>query len=150
MLDTMIGAAVEVVAVTDRDRELAVARPSRSVSAVREAARVPARWSAWERCVALRESHRNPKARNPRSSAQGTYQFLDRLWRDSLAAQVAARLRDNGLPRKTARAVDNHLASIEIARWPAVYQTIGFLEVNARGGAYHWRLSGSRCNHLAP
>jgi len=147
MIDHLIGAALEAAtAVTDR--ELHVARPSRSVSAVRQAATVPSRLARWEACVANRESHRNPKARNPRSSAQGTYQFLDRLWRTSLAAQVAARLRDHGLPRHQSRLVRDYLTGHEIATWPAVYQTIGFLEVNARGGSYHWRLAGSSCEGL--
>lgn len=144
MLDLITAAAVEVAS-NDTDRELSVARPSRSVSAVRKAATVPARLAKWEACVANRESHRNPKARNPRSSAQGTYQFLDRLWRTSLASQVAARLRDHGLPRHQSRLVRDYLSAHEIATWPGVYQTIGFLEVNARGGSYHWRLAGSTC-----
>ena len=147
MIETLTGALVEV-ATNDTDRELSVTRPSRSVSAVRDASRVPSRLARWEACVANRESHRNPKARNPRSSAQGTYQFLDRLWRTSLAAQVAARLRDHGLPRTQSRLVRDYLTGHEIATWPAVYQTIGFIEVNQRGGAYHWRLAGSRCEGL--
>jgi hypothetical protein len=144
VIETLTGALVEA-ATNDTDRELSVARPSRSVSAVRDASRVPARIARWEACVANRESHRNPKARNPRSSAQGTYQFLDRLWRTSLAGQVAARLRDHGLPRSQSRLVRDYLTGHEIATWPAVYQTIGFLEVNARGGSYHWKLAGSTC-----
>ena len=144
MLDLLTGAALEVAA-NDTDRELSVARPSRSVSAVRDASRFPASMLAWARCVAERESGGSATARNPRSSAQGRYQFLDRLWRQSLAAQVAARLRDHGLPRPQARLVRDYLRGHEIATWPAVYQDIGFIEVNARGGAYHWRLAGSVC-----
>lgn len=144
MIDTLIHAAVEVATNAD-DREWAVQRPSRSVSAVREASRIPSRWRAFERCVAQRESHRNPKARNPRSSAQGTYQFLDRSWRSGLAFMVAGRLRDNGATKRQAKAVRVWLQSREIARWPATYQTIGFVAVVTAGGSYHWRLAGSPC-----
>lgn len=143
MMDLILHAAVEVAA--DNDRALTVARPSRSVSAVREASTFPRSMVAWAKCVAQRESHGNPKARNPYSSAQGRYQFLDRLWRESLAGQVAARLRDHGLPKPQAAKVRSYLAGREIATWPAVYQDIGFIEVNTRGGSYHWRLAGSRC-----
>lgn len=141
----LIASAVLAGPSADNDRELAVRRPSRSVSAVREAATFPRSMRAWADCVAERESHHNPKARNPASSAQGKFQFLDRLWRTSLAGQVAARLRDHGLPRSAAADVRQYLQRTEIARWPAVYQDIGFIEVNLRGGSYHWRLAGSRC-----
>jgi len=147
VIETLTGALVEVAA-NDTDRELSVARPSRSVSAVRDASRFPQSMTAWARCVAERESGGSATARNSRSSAQGRYQFLDRLWRQSLAGQVAARLRDHGLPRPQARLVRDYLRGHEIATWPAVYQDIGFIEVNQRGGAYHWRLAGSRCEGL--
>ena len=147
MIDTVLGAALEV-ATDNTDRELAVARPSRSVSAVREASRFPASMRAWASCVAQRESGGSPTARNSASSAQGRYQFLDRLWRTSLAGQVAARLRHYGLPKSDATKVRDWLRAHEIAAWPAVYQDIGFIEVNARGGSYHWRLAGSRCEGL--
>ncbi len=143
MIDTILSAAVEVAA--DNDRELSIARPSRSVSAVREASRVPSRWQRFAACVAHRESHNNPKARNPRSSAQGTYQFLDRSWRSGLAHMVAARLHDHGLPWTQAKKVRTYLRAHEIAAWPATYQTIGFVAVVNAGGSYHWRLAGSTC-----
>ena len=130
------------------DREWAVARPSRSVSAIRQAATVPPRWQRFEACVVERESGGSPTARNPRSSAQGLYQFLDRSWRSGLAYMVAGRLRDNGASGPQARAVREWLQRNEIATWPAVYQDIGFIEVVARGGSYHWRLDGSRCEAL--
>lgn len=143
MIDSIIGAAVEVA--TQPDRELSVTRPSRSVSAVRDASRIPGRWRLFEKCVALRESHRNPKARNGSSSAQGTYQFLDRSWRSGLAHMVAARLHDHGLPWTQAKKVRTYLRAHEIAAWPATYQTIGFVAVVNAGGSYHWRLAGSTC-----
>ena len=145
MIDTMIGAAVEVVATADRDREWAVDRPSRSVSAIREATRIPSRWQRFHDCVVKRESGGNPAARNPNSSAQGLFQFLDRSWRDGLAYMVAKRLRDNGASKAQAKAVRVWLQGREIATWPAQYQTVGWVEVVTRGGSYHWRLAGSAC-----
>ena len=144
MLDTIVAAAVEVASNAD-DRQWAVQRPSRSVSAVRNASRVPARWQRFHDCVVDRESGGSPTARNPRSSAQGLYQFLDRSWRDGLSHMVAGRLRDNGASRAQAKAVRSWLAGREIATWPAVYQTVGFVEVVTRGGSFHWRLAGSKC-----
>lgn len=148
MFDALIASAVLMMPSDTTDREWAVNRPDRSVSAVRRASTVPGRWRSYEACVASRESHRNPKARNPRSSAMGTYQFLDRSWRHGLAHMVADRLRDNGLPWVKAKAVRSYLRSHEIARWPATYQTIGFIAVVEAGGAYHWKLAGSPCERF--
>jgi hypothetical protein len=122
----------------------------RPATIVERAAEIPRSMRAWADCVARRESHHNPRARNPRSSAQGRYQFLDRLWRESLAGQVAARLRDHGMPRAVAADVRQYLSRREIARWPALYQDAGFIEVTLRGGARHWYLPGSACNKFAP
>ena len=144
MIETLTGALVEA-ATNDTDREWAVSRPSRSVSAVRDASAVPANLRAFHDCVVARESGGSPSARNPRSSAQGLYQFLDRSWRPGLAYMVADRLRANGATRQQGRAVRSWLAGREIATWPATYQTVGFVEVVTRGGSYHWRLAGSRC-----
>lgn len=143
-LDLLTGAAVEVLANAD-DREWSIARPSRSVSAVRDAVRIPTRWQRFHDCVVQRESGGNPAARNPRSSAQGLFQFLDRSWRRGLAYMVADRLRENGASRAQAKAVRVWLQGREIATWPAHYQRAGFLEVVERGGSYHWRLAGSAC-----
>jgi hypothetical protein len=143
-LEILTGALVEAVA-RDDDREFSLQRPSRSVSAVREAATVPPRWQRFHDCVVQRESGGSPTARNPRSSAQGLYQFLDRSWRDGLAYMVANRLRDNGASKAQAKAVRVWLQGREIATWPRQYQTVGWVEVVTRGGAYHWRLAGSAC-----
>ncbi len=144
MIDTILSAAVEVA--TD-DRQFAVDRPSRGVhsTAMRRAATVPGRWRAFHDCVAQRESGGSPSARNPRSSAQGTYQFLDRSWRHGLSFMVRDRLVRVGVPKPVARDVRRWLGSREIATWPALYQTVGFVEVVERGGSYHWRLAGSKC-----
>lgn len=99
-------------------------------------------------CVAQRESHHNPKARNPRSSAQGKYQFLDRSWRDGLAYMVRDRLIQFGMPKRQAMKIRVTLVRKEIAKWPEVMQDIGHAEVLERGGWFHWR-HGDRCDRLA-
>jgi hypothetical protein len=121
--------------------------PSRAArsATVTDAAALPSRWRAFGRCVAARESHGNPRARNPRSSAQGTYQFLDRSWRRGLAHMVTERLRAHGMPRAEARALRAWLRGHEIATWPARLQDVGFAAVVTAGGAFHWSLAGSTC-----
>ena len=99
-------------------------------------------------CVAERESHHNPRARNKHSSAQGKYQFLDRSWREPLAFMVRDRLIQFGMPTDEAREIKHELASKEIARWPEHYQDIGHAEVLEQGGWFHWRY-GDRCDRLA-
>ena len=47
MLDALVSL---LITLPDPGRELAVARPSRSVSAVRDASRVPARWARFAAC----------------------------------------------------------------------------------------------------
>lgn len=136
------------------DRAWSVQRPSRGAhaSAVRSASRVPDRWRSFAQCVLSRESgasldrpQSGAGARNPSSSAAGRWQFLDTLWRDSLAGQVAARLRDHGLPKPRAAETRRWLERHHIASWPGVLQDVGFVEVLERGGSYHWRLAGSKC-----
>lgn len=109
------------------------------------AARVPGRWQAFARCVSHRESHGNYRARNPYSSAQGRWQFLDRQWRSPLAYMVAERLKAKGITGAKAKAIRLHLQRVEIARWPGRLQDVGFVSVVTSGGAHHWRLSGSVC-----
>jgi hypothetical protein len=149
MFDTLIGAAVEAAAVTDSDRELAVARPSRSVSAVREALVMPRSHRLFRDCVANRESHDNPRAVNRSSGAAGTYQFLP-AWRNGLPYMVRDRLVRAGLPKKKAKQVRIYLSKRPIQKWPATYQTLGFAEAMHRGGSFHWRLAGSRCEAVRP
>lgn len=99
-------------------------------------------------CVAERESHGNPKARNPRSSAQGKYQFLDRSWRRGLAFMVRDRLVQFGVPKPHASRIRVELVRKPIATWPEVLQDVGHAEVLERGGWFHWR-NHDRCDRLA-
>lgn len=153
MMETLLGAALEVA--TDHDRAIVVERPSRSVSVVREASRVPASMRAFAACVLRRESgatldrpQSGAGARNPSSSASGRWQFLQSSWGRSLPYMVADQLVDHGLPRAEARKVRAYLQSLPIHRWPGLYQDMGFIEVVQRGGWAHWR--GASCNGLVP
>ena len=123
--------------------------PSRASTATLRAAQLGPKQRQFRACVSHRESRDTPTARNTRSSAQGTYQFLDRQWRRGLSFMVADALRSTGEYKPGLRKT---LAKTEIANWPARYQDVAFAAVlNARGkwsGAQHWHLSGSKCNQL--
>lgn len=138
MIEYALAASLAILS-PDSDRQAVADR------ATRAAAEVPVRWEQFERCVAERESGNSPTARNSSSSASGTYQFLDTQWRDGLAFMVAHRLKHFGMSKPDARKIRIRLQDTHIARWPAVYQRIGFNEVIANNGAHHWRLPGSRC-----
>jgi hypothetical protein len=140
MIEYALAASLTILS-PDPDRMNAAQR------ATRAAADTPTRWEPFERCVAERESGNSPTARNPHSSASGTYQFLDNAWRDGLAYMVADRLREYGMPRTDARRIRITLQDTHISRWEPVYQRIGFNEVIARDGAHHWRLPGSACEN---
>lgn len=144
MLDTLLQAALEVA------RDDWHTRPARSVHAatVRQAADIPAQWEPFAACVSDRESGGSYTARNPTSSAQGRWQFLDNSWRRGLGYMVAARLKAHGMPAPAARQVREYLHDTPIAAWPGPYQDVGFIAVILSGGKHHW--NGPRCNGLAP
>lgn len=127
-----------------------VERPSRGLhaSAVRDAARIPRHVRPFAECVSDRESSGSYTARNPASSAQGRWQFLDNSWRRGLGYMVAARLKAHGMPKTAARQVREYLHDTPIAAWPGQYQDAGFVAVIASGGSHHW--NGPGCNHLKP
>lgn len=103
----------------------------------------------YRKCVALRESNNNSKAQNPRSSAQGTYQFLDSQWRHGLAHDVTGALREGGA---NVTGLREELRSTPIKKWDPLAQDVGFAMVlNANGkwsGAKHWNLAGHVCNRM--
>lgn len=157
MIDTLISAAVEVAAnANDTDREWAVQRPSRSVSAVRDASRVPSRWRAFATCVLARESgatlarpQSGVGAVNPSSSASGRWQMLDASgWRSGGAWMVQKRLVRFGAPRSQARAVRVYLQRTPISRWDGIWQDVAAFESLESGGWRAW--SGHTCNGLVP
>jgi hypothetical protein len=156
VIEHIIGAAVELSANND-DRELSVARPSRSVSAVRDASRVPGRWSDFASCVLDRESgatldrrQSGSGARNPSSSASGRWQMLDASgWRSGGAWMVKKRLVQFGAPRSQAKAVRVYLARTPIAQWDGIWQDVAAFESLESGGWRHWA-NGDRCDRLVP
>lgn len=126
----------------------AVASEGPSRAAFR-AAVLPEKQEPFRACVKHRESRGKYDAQNPRSSAQGAYQFLDSQWRDSLAHMVKAEIKEHGQPRPGLLA---HLKGTPIKDWEPIYQDVAFATVlNARGpwsGAKHWHLTGSKCSRL--
>jgi hypothetical protein len=155
MIDTLIGAAVELAA---DDRQIDLQRPSRGAyaSVVRESARVPSRWRLFAACVLRRESGATleepwsgAQSRNPHSTASGRFQFLDSQWRSGLAHMVRERLVRHGLPAQEGARLRKYLAATPIHKWPAPLQDAGFNEVVQRGGWFHWR-NGDHCDGLVP
>lgn len=151
MWETLLIAALEA------SRDDWLDRPSRSVhaSVVREAASIPSPWRPFAACVLDRESggtldrpYSGAGARNPSSSAQGRWQFLDNSWRRGLAYMTVHRLKDHGLPKPAAKTLREWLHDTPIAEWPAPYQDTGFVAVILSGGSHHW--NGPGCNGLKP
>ena len=120
--------------------------------AARAASHIPAEWEPFRQCVAKRESGHRYNARNPISSAQGKYQFLDNSWRNGGGWNVYKALRLHGYHKTTAKRLLHRLHSTPIYRWKPIYQEILFAYVlTSREGMgwKHWYLAGSRCNRLA-
>jgi hypothetical protein len=150
MLDTLLGGIAEAtIQASNDDRELHLARPSRSVSSIREAIVPPRGFAAFAACVEKRESGGNPNVLNHGGSgAQGLFQFMP-SWNHGGPYMVKDRLEDHGMSHRQARAVRIFLSARPIVRWPALYQRILFAEAVDRGGALkHW--SGHTCNVLVP
>ena len=117
---------------------------------VSTAARIPAAWEPFRDCVVNRESHGNPRAQNPVSSAQGKYQFLDNSWRRGAGWNVYSRLRDAGMPRPQARRILARLHSTPIKQWREEYQDAAFaFVILIPRGWRHWS-GGHGCNTLVP
>jgi muramidase (phage lysozyme) len=97
-----------------------------------------------------RESHGNPRAQNPVSSAQGKYQFLDNSWRRGAGWNVYNRLRDAGMPRPQARRILARLHETPIKRWREEYQDAAFaFVILIPRGWRHWS-GGHGCDRLVP
>jgi hypothetical protein len=114
------------------------------------AARIPTAWEPFRDCVVNRESHGNPRAQNPVSSAQGKYQFLDNHWRRGAGWNVYKRLRDAGMPRSQARAILTDLHSTPIKRWREEYQDAAFAFVILIPRGWRHRSGGHGCNRHVP
>ena len=142
MIENLIFVAAMVI-----PREAPVSIPARAIS---QAAEIPAKWQPFAECVANRESHGNPRAQNPVSSAQGKYQFLDTAWRNGAGWNVYSRLRAAGMPFRQARAILTELHSKPIKRWAEPYQDAAFaFVILVPQGWRHWS-GGHGCNNLVP
>lgn len=148
MIDALITGAVLALPTEAGERPWRVEKPLHGAysPAVTKAAKVPSRWASFARCVSHRESKGSYTVRNPRSSAEGRWQFLDTQWRvnGGLHYMVAKRLRSFGMPAHVARDVRDYLKRTHIYRWPGPYQDAAFVAVVTAGGARHW--TGHTCN----
>jgi hypothetical protein len=147
MIDTLIAAAIWIGPTQQPDAIQSINR-----TAARAARDIPTAWEPFQACVIKRESGGRVNAQNPKSSAQGLYQFLDNKWRHGGGWNVKKRLIRFGYDKATATFVLRKLHATPIKKWRPVYQDILFAEVieNSRIGWKHWYLAGSRCNGLVP
>lgn len=94
-------------------------------------------------CIVHRESRGDYRARNPRSSAQGAYQFLDRQWRDGLVWMM---LDESKQTRDGLSDEIRELRDIPIAKWPPYFQDRAFWTAWRHGdGAHHWKYPPKPC-----
>lgn len=115
------------------------------------ASAIPKRWQRFAACVSERESHGNYRAKNPRSTAMGRWQFLDRAWRTGLSYMVRDRLIAHGTPKAHANSIQRKLAKTPIQKWAPWAQDAGFVAVitsDEGRGWMHWS-NGGRCDRLA-
>lgn len=119
-----------------------------------QAGQIPAAWQPFARCVAQRESNGRLNARNPRSTAQGRWQFLDQAWRVDGGIEwiVSRQLRKVGMAWKDRAGWVRRLDATPIYRWPGWAQDAAFVGVvtERSTGWRHWHHPGSRCNALVP
>jgi hypothetical protein len=119
-----------------------------------QAGQIPTAWQPFARCVAQRESNGRLNARNPRSSAQGRWQFLDQAWRVDGGIEwiVSRQLRKVGMAWKDRAGWVRRLDATPIYRWPSWAQDAAFVGVvtERSTGWRHWHHPGSRCNALIP
>lgn len=119
-----------------------------------QAGQIPTAWQPFARCVAQRESNGRLNARNPRSSAQGRWQFLDQAWRVDGGIEwiVSRQLRKVGMAWRERAGWVRKLDATPIYRWPAWAQDAAFVGVITERptGWRHWHHPGSRCNTLVP
>ena len=119
--------------------------------ATTSASQIPKRWQKFARCVSERESHGNYRAKNPRSTAQGRWQFLDKAWRTGLSYMVRDRLIAHGTPKAHANSIQRKLAKTPIQKWAPWAQDAGFVAVITADEGRGWRhwSNGGKCDRLA-
>jgi hypothetical protein len=104
------------------------------------------KWGPIRKCIMERESSHNYRARNPTSSAQGAYQFLDSQWRVSLTHMM----KHESVSMSETRAIKD-LRDRPIATWSRYWQDRAFYTAWRHGaGAHHWRTTagGPECISL--
>lgn len=108
-------------------------KPVKKAVAVSRPSTVPKGSTSWEnvrKCIVKRESGGNYSARNPYSSAQGAYQFLDNLWRVPLSQKLNR----------------PELAGVPIYQWSRANQDRAFWLVWDNGaGKMHWNYPPKQC-----
>lgn len=131
-----------------------IKKPAKGVShkarIVSRAAKVPRPILTFAVCVLDRESGGNlsdrqsgVRARNPESSAQGRWQFLNNDWQHSLPWHVRDRLVQFGMSLHDANKIRKFLDKRPIYKWNGWYQDIGFIETAYdRDGMKHWNGHG--------
>ena len=121
------------------------------VHAQASASQIPSRWQRFARCVSDRESNGNYRAKNPRSTAMGRWQFLDKAWRTGLSYMVRDRLIEHGTPKAHANSIQRKLAKTPIQKWAPWAQDAGFVAVITAGEGRGWRhwSNGGKCDRLA-
>lgn len=101
------------------------------------------KWAPIRKCIMDRESNFNYRARNPQSSAQGAYQFLDSQWRVSLTHMMMHEA-DDMSERQTIK----DLRRYPIAKWSRYWQDRAFYTAWRHGeGRHHWKTTegGPEC-----
>jgi len=125
-----------------------------ATSPIDRVSHIPTAWQPFAACVSRRESNGRYQARNPKSSAQGRWQFLDNAWRVNGGIEwiVSRQLKKAGVSWKGRITWVRRLDATPIYRWPAWAQDAAFIGVvtERSTGWRHWYLSGSRCNGLVP
>ena len=121
---------------------------------MQQAGTIPGAWQPFAACVSRRESNGRYQARNPRSSAQGRWQFLDRAWRVNGGIEwiVSRQLKKAGVSWKGRITWVRRLDATPTYRWPSWAQDAAFVGVvtERNTGWRHWHHPGSKCNRLVP
>jgi len=139
-------------------QEISIKKPHKGAfsDVITEAAKVPKKWKPFAACVLDRESggtldnvQSGVRARNPRSSASGRWQFLNSQWNHGLPYAVSRELKRNGMPKEHAKKIRIELQQRPIHTWHGYWQDIGFVATVTGGGWFHWN-GGKGCNSKRP
>jgi len=156
MIDALLGAAM-MYGFADKPT-INIEQPHKGdySNVIVQSAQVPERWKPFATCVLDRESggtlnnvQSGVRARNPRSSASGRWQFLNSQWNHGLPYAVSRELKRNGMPKDHAKKIRIELQKRPIHTWHGYWQDIGFVATVTDGGWFHWN-GGNGCNSQRP